>query len=176
MMQMLEAGGLPAKTDGERVPDHDNPRGYLEWEAIQQIGKRPEIFDEPGLEKLAVKCVTAHLGRLPRWNRYRLIMMRRPVEEITRSQAKMISNRGGEGMSGNAEDIAEALFQHFNQVLAHLERFPRAFEILLVDYPSLVAEPEAWISKIAEFLGPELLPHPDRMAAAIDPKLYRNRA
>ena len=39
MMQLLEAGGMPLITDGERGADVDNPRGYYEWEAIKQIGK-----------------------------------------------------------------------------------------------------------------------------------------
>ena len=47
MMQMLEAGGLPAQTDGERGADNNNPRGYLEWEAIKQVSKRPELLDDP---------------------------------------------------------------------------------------------------------------------------------
>lgn len=35
MMQMLQAGGVPLLTDGERTPDEDNPEGYLEWEPIK---------------------------------------------------------------------------------------------------------------------------------------------
>ena len=35
MMQMLEAGGVNRLTDGERVADVDNPKGYYEWEAHQ---------------------------------------------------------------------------------------------------------------------------------------------
>ena len=46
MMQLLEAGGMPLMTDGERAADVDNPRGYYEWEAIKQIGKRPELLDD----------------------------------------------------------------------------------------------------------------------------------
>ncbi len=32
LMQMLEAGGLPALTDGERTADGDSPKGYYECE------------------------------------------------------------------------------------------------------------------------------------------------
>ena len=31
------AGGMTALSDGERVADADNPRGYLEWERIKQL-------------------------------------------------------------------------------------------------------------------------------------------
>src|SRR5437764_6111860 len=55
MMQMLEAGGLPPMTDHEREADIDNPRGYYEWEAIKQIGKKPELLDDPQAEGRAIK-------------------------------------------------------------------------------------------------------------------------
>ena len=35
MMQMLQAGGMPVLTDGERSADESNPRGYLELEAVK---------------------------------------------------------------------------------------------------------------------------------------------
>ena len=50
MMQLLEAGGLPLMTDRERAADVDNPRGYYEWEAIKQIGKKPELLDDETVE------------------------------------------------------------------------------------------------------------------------------
>src|ERR1035441_6163152 len=36
MMQMLESGGLPVLSDGERKADTDNPKGYFEWEVFMQ--------------------------------------------------------------------------------------------------------------------------------------------
>ena len=46
MMQMLEAGGLPVLSDGERKADTDNPKGYLEWERIKQLPKEPGLIVE----------------------------------------------------------------------------------------------------------------------------------
>jgi hypothetical protein len=46
MMQMLDAGGLPVLSDGERQPDTDNPKGYLEWERIKQLPKDPSLIAE----------------------------------------------------------------------------------------------------------------------------------
>ena len=65
MMQMLEAGGLPAMTDKERAADVDNPRGYYEWEAIKQIGKKPELLDDAAVEGRAIKCISMLLPALP---------------------------------------------------------------------------------------------------------------
>ena len=59
MMQMLEAGGLPAMTDGQRIADVDNPQGYYEWEPIKQIAKKPELLDQEalmGVRSSASRC------------------------------------------------------------------------------------------------------------------------
>ncbi|MCA9034924.1 MAG: thioredoxin fold domain-containing protein, partial [Planctomycetaceae bacterium] len=37
MMRMLEAGGIPALTDKERMADEDNPNGYYEFEDVKSI-------------------------------------------------------------------------------------------------------------------------------------------
>ena len=37
MMQMLQAGGLPAMTDGLRAADDNNRRGYLEYEPVKRL-------------------------------------------------------------------------------------------------------------------------------------------
>jgi len=36
MMQAIEAGGIPALTDGIREKDVDNPKGYYEFEAVKK--------------------------------------------------------------------------------------------------------------------------------------------
>ncbi len=176
MMQMLAAGGLPPRTDGERAADDDNPEGYLEWEALKRIAAEPQLFDEQGLDRFAIKCVTAHLTRLPAQHRYRIVFMTRPVAEIARSQQRMIDRRGTSGMDGTLTEIAAALQRHRDETLSHLRGHPRAFDVLMVDYPSLVADPAPWIENLAAFLGPELLPHPDHMAAAVRPALHRQKS
>jgi hypothetical protein len=62
---------------------------------------------------------------------------------------------------------------------AHLEkvqfqlRFRPYFEALYVDYSKAVADPAQEAKRIAEFVGGGL--DADRMAAAVDSSLYRNR-
>lgn len=176
MMQMLAAGGLVAKTDGERAADEDNPEGYLEWEALKRIGTEPALLDEPGLEGLAIKCVSALLPALPAQHRYRVIFMMRPVEEIAKSQQRMIQRRGTAGMAGDLTVIQMALERHRDETLQFLRSHPRRFEVLAVNYPALVAEPEVWVEKIAAFMGAALLPFPGAMTGVVRPELHRNRA
>lgn len=176
MMQMLAAGGMAVQTDGERGADEDNPEGYWEWEAVKQIGTNPAVLDGEGLEGKAIKCVSAHLLRLPGHFRYRVIFMHRPAGEIARSQQKMIERRGTRGMDGSLAEIASALERHRDETLAYVRSHPRAFDLLEIDYPALVADPEAVCAALTEFLGPELLPESGRMAAVVRPDLYRNRS
>ena len=44
VMQMLQSGGMSILTDGRRIADIDNPEGYLEWEPIKELPKRPELL------------------------------------------------------------------------------------------------------------------------------------
>ena len=49
MMQMLEAGGMPALTDGLRAADADNPAGYYEFERVKKIREGGEDDLRPAL-------------------------------------------------------------------------------------------------------------------------------
>ena len=174
MMQMLEAGGLPPKTDGERRADADNPRGYYEWEAIKRLANEPTILDEPGLEGHAIKAVSMMLGNLPMNHEYRIIFMIRPVEEVVASQSAMIERLKTEGAEMDERQLEQGLASHRDAVLRWLKSHQRA-KFIEIDYPSLVKSPDEPIARIAEFIGPERLPHPERMRAVIDNSLYRKR-
>lgn len=174
MMQMLEAGGMPIATDGERAADVDNPKGYYEWEAIKQVAKKPEILDEEGLDKKAIKAISMLLTNMPAEHKYKVVFMLRPVEEIAASQYKMIERLGTEGAKLTEEDLRRGLMQHRYAALGWLKS-QDAFEVLPVDYPSLVANPGDVVPKLVEFLGAERLPNADAMAAVVDPSLHRQK-
>lgn len=174
MMQMLELGGLPAKTDGEREADEDNPRGYYEWEAIKQVGKRPELFDEEGLSHKVIKVITMLPKELPQHHRYKVIFMMRPTEEIVASQAKMIDHRGSDGAELDLDQLARGLESHRSEVLNQMKQNAN-FEVALVSYPHLVSDPQDSIADLHKFLGDDLLPNANQMIVAVDKSLYRNR-
>ncbi len=174
MMQMLEAGGLPPKTDDIRQADVDNPKGYMEWEKIKQVGKNPAVMNELDLDKKAIKVISMLLQKLPPNHDYKIIFMTRPVEEVVESQAAMITRLNTEGANLDSEQIERGLASHRQEILGWLAGVPR-IKHLVVDYPTLVESPEEIIQSIAEFLGPEILPNPERMISAVDPSLYRRR-
>ncbi len=174
MMQMLEAAGLPPKTDGERSPDKDNPKGYYEWEAIKKIQTDRKLLDEEGLEAKAIKVISMLLKQMPYQHRYKVIFMTRPIEEVAASQAKMIDHRGTGGSEQSEAELVRTLSTHRTEIISWLENHPRV-EFLQVDYPSLVKDPKTIVPRIAAFLG-EALHDPEAMYGPIDSGLYRNRS
>jgi hypothetical protein len=77
MMRMLDAGGLPILSDGERTADVDNPKGYFELERIKYLEKETDkSYLREGRGK-AVKAISFLIKDLPDENDYRVIFMRR---------------------------------------------------------------------------------------------------
>ena len=114
MMQMLDAGGLPVLSDGERKPDTDNPKGYLEWERIKQLPKDPNLIAEA--EGKVVKVISQLLLLLPAGREYRIILMQRPLSEVLKSQDEMLRRRGNAESIGNTSAIEEAFQRHLIEV------------------------------------------------------------
>ncbi len=170
MMQMLEAGGLPALTDHARTRDDDNPRGYYELEAVKRTSRDPTWLDRA--DGRAVKVVHALLRDLPAHRSYRVVFMKRDLAEVVRSQGTMLSRRGTRGA-----DLTEAqLIQAFERQLERVERWLAGqpnFAVIYVSYNALMADPRRSARAVNDFLGGSL--DADAMAGAVDPALYRQR-
>jgi predicted AlkP superfamily phosphohydrolase/phosphomutase/predicted Zn-dependent protease len=171
MMQMLAAGGLPLLTDGLRAPDDSNQEGYHEWEPVKQLPRAPGLIAQAAGR--ALKVVTPLLGALPRGPRYKIILMRRPLAEIARSQHRMRFGTDAEEAEV-AHKIVPVLAKHVAATVELLRHAPDT-DVLEVDYPSLVAAPAPVIERLAAFLGARLLPAPAAMAACVRPGLHRQR-
>ena len=174
MMQMLQAGGMNILSDGKRKSDPSNPRGYFEWEPIKQIGRNPDLLDPDRFQNSAIKVVTPLLSAMPTRHRYLVIFMQRPIAEVAASQQQMLQHQGADDNTQSPEDLIRSLTQHRTSVLNWLEN-ARHCEVLVVDYPSLINAPDAAAARIAEFLGPDLLPKPSAMGDVVRPELYRQR-
>lgn len=174
MMQMLEAGGLKILTDRERVADVDNPKGYYEWEPIKQIAKKPELLDQDGLDGRAIKCISMLLEKVPLKHNYKVIFMTRPVEEVVVSQTAMLNRLATKGADLDTQQLQRGLTAHRNEIRNWLKRAPH-MESIEIDYPSLIHDPESVVKRLLDFLGADRLPHSEKMAAVIDPSLYRRK-
>ncbi len=175
MMQMLKAGGLPPQTDGERAADTNNPEGYLEWEAVKRLSKEPGLLNDESLDGKAIKVISALLPSLPIAHHYKVIFMSRPMDEVVSSQQRMIERLTNEPARTDSEKIKLGLTEHRTKILQWLES-RKFIDVLVVDYPDLIASPAEQARRVAEFLGPGRITTPSAMTDAIKPDLYREKS
>ena len=170
MMQMLSAGGMPVLTDDVRQPDEDNPRGYFGVGPVKRTKAGPVWFTDA--EGKAVKMVYLLLRDLPSAYAYRVIMMRRDVEEVLASQRNMLQRSGRAGAGVTDERMAQIFSAQIESVLGWLAAQPN-FTVLEVAHSACLADPIKAAAQVNHFLGGYLNEH--AMAAVINPALYRNR-
>ena len=171
MMQAIEAGGIPALADHIREKDEDNPKGYYEFEPVKKTKDDPSWV--PGARGKVVKMVYSLLYDLPEAYEYRVIFMRRNMDEVLASQKKMLERSGKQGAKVSDEQLAEL----FKTQLAKFDRWVESrnnLALLSINYKDMIASPKVECEKIGEFLGGVL--DIDAAAAAVDPSLYRNRS
>jgi hypothetical protein len=170
MMQMLQAGGLPSLTDSVRSPDENNPRGYLEFEPVKRLR-----VDQSWLTQAqghAVKIIHLFLRDLPVDGRfvYRVVLMKRPMEEILTSQRLMLERQGKTAVE-NAT-LAQIYQSQLSQVEQWLGSQPH-FSCLPVWYHDVLRNPLEIAHRINSFLGDHL--DVAAMASAVDPSLWHQR-
>ncbi|GJM43990.1 MAG: hypothetical protein DHS20C21_08320 [Gemmatimonadota bacterium] len=170
MMKMLESGGMTPITDGLREADVDNPKGYYEFERVKQIKEDSSWI--PETRGKVFKMVSLLLYHLPANERYRVVLMRRDTQEILASERKMLERLGKNADHATDERMAEIFTKH----LAHLEGWiakQSHLSVLQVSYNEVLRDPDTVLKGVAEFFGGTL--DAAKMAAVVDPSLYRNR-
>src|SRR5215831_1571239 len=157
-------------SDGERVADADNPRGYLEWERIKTLPKGPGCIAEA--EGKVVKVISRLLLSLPAGYDYRVIFMLRPLPEVLASQEEMMRRRGTFKEGASPAAMAAAFEKHLREVYGWLDRTPYV-RSMRVSHHEALEDPRAMSGKIGEFLVVRL--EVAAMAQQVDASLYRNR-
>ena len=173
MMQMLGAGGMPLLIDAYRPPDESNPEGYFEYAPVKSILRETSWLD--GAEGRAVKIVAPLVAALPTDRRYKVILMERPLEEILRSQARMLARLHGGPDAGDTARLAAALASELEQCRAALAAAAHC-ELLAVAYHEAIAAPRAVAARVADFVGAAPALDLEAMAGAVSPRLQRERA
>jgi hypothetical protein len=172
LMKMLEAGGLPIMTDGLRTADEDNPKGYFEVERVKKLAAESDRDWLAEARGRGIKVISYLLRSLPPRLNYRVVFVRRDLEEVLASQKKMLERRGETDETG--ADRMRDLFQNDLWRSWYLLTHEPQFEPLEVRYTEVLARPLEEARRINAFLGGGL--DPEAMASAVDPQLYRNRA
>ena len=170
MMKMLEAGGMQVLTDYIRTADEDNPKGYYEFERVKQIEHDQDWLEDA--KGKVVKMISALLKHLPSGYTFKIVFIRRRMEEILASQRQMLVRRGEPTDRVSDETMAALFRRHLEQVEAWVAEQPN-MDIVYVHYRSILEEPAEEAKRINDFLGGGLDAH--RMAAVVDPSLYRQR-
>jgi hypothetical protein len=172
LMQMLQVGGMPIVTDKVRTPDDDNPKGYHELERTKELDK---TSDKSWLKRhrgQAIKIISFLLQDLPMDLNYQVLFMRRNLDEVLRSQNKMLERRGARGALVPDEKMRQNYQHHLRKVCYRLNRTPN-FRVLYLDYSAIVEDPHREAKRISAFLGRDL--DVAAMASAVESGLYRNR-
>lgn len=168
LMQMLAAGGLPVCVDDARPPDTHNPRGYFEFEPAKALAKNTAWL--PQATGHAVKVVHTLVPSLPEGLAYRLVLVRRDLQEVVASQDAMLAGSAPPGPS------AQRLAEIYARQLAELERWLEGrpgFRVLPLDYGGILADPSRVACTLDGFLGGGFAT--EAMAGAVAPELWHQR-
>lgn len=171
MLRMLVAGGMPILTDGVRVADEANPHGYLEWERVKTL--KHDTSWVAGAVGKGVKVIYYWLYDLPLDFRYRVLFMRRDLDEVLASQAAMLRVRNVADQSPDDERM-KCLFQNDLREIDEWMSSQPSLSVLDVDYGAVLARPVEQAKRVDEFLGRTL--DTQAMAAMVDTALYRRRS
>ena len=171
MMKMLGAGGLELATDEIRSADEDNPKGYFELEQVKDLDKTQDKNWVAGYRGKVIKVISFLLMDLPPASAYKVVFMRRNLDEVIASQNKMLDRRGEE-RGGDDEKMIGLYKTHLRKV-EFLLRQRKNYESLDVDYKQALEQPREYAERVRRFLDMPL--DVERMAEVVDPELYRNR-
>ncbi len=166
LMQMLNNGGMEILADDIRKPDESNPKGYLELEAIKKLAQDNSCLKNQTGK--AVKVISHLLKYLPEEQKYKIIFMNRDMNEIIKSQQKMLNK--------NEKKYSKELIKAFLKELKHVKQWVKEQphkEMINLHYKKIIKHPMKAIDKIIQFLGIPL--DKEAMRDSIDPRLYRSK-
>jgi uncharacterized membrane protein len=170
MMKMLFAGGMSAFIDNIRKADEDNKQGYYELEIVKKLENDISFLEEA--KGKSVKIISALLKHLPEKYQYKIIFMKRDLDEVLASQKQMLIRRGEPTDQISSEKMKEIFLKHLQQVEDWLSKQSN-IKVLYANYKDFFVEPEVNIKRINKFLGDSL--DADKMKDVIDKSLYRQK-
>jgi hypothetical protein len=112
MMRMLDAGGIPALTDGHRPPDEHNPGGYFEYDPVKRLAENSSWLETA--RGRAVKVIYRLLPYLPPQVEYRVVFMERDLTEVFESQRAMLRARGDPAADQQGDRLLRALAEELD--------------------------------------------------------------
>ena len=173
LMGMLAAGGLKTVVDGIREADDDNPKGYHELEQVKELDKGGDTSWLDDARGKCLKVISFLLQHLPSTHHYKIVFVRRNLQEVLASQRTMLERRGESGGDASDEEMATMFAAHLTKMERQLAARPNC-EVLYVDHRATLDTPREVATQVNRFLGDRL--DVEKMTAVVDPQLYRNRS
>lgn len=170
-MSMLENAGFAVVQDGIRTADEDNPKGYYEFERVKKLTEGDTAWLPDAVGKV-VKVISRLLIELPPGFTYKVVWMRRNIDEIIQSQKKMLVRRGTYDASVQDDEIRRMLLRHVEKTLSTIKGRPY-IDLLFTNYNKLLTGSHEEVENLAKFLS---IPNVEVMTKVVDQSLYRNRA
>ena len=165
MMQLLNKSSLEILSDGIRQKDISNPEGYYELEAVKGI-VRDNSFLKDATGKV-VKIVAPLPVYLDKSLDYRIVFMRREIEEVLRSQEKMLNK----DQTSEREKFRTIYEMHLKKTYHFFES--NSIPYIDIRYKQLLNESEQELKRLIDFL--ELSTPIEELLSVIKVDLYRNK-
>jgi hypothetical protein len=139
-------------------------------ESVKSLADQEDRDWLAGARGKAVKVISHLLQKLPDHHAYRVIFMHRSIQEVIRSQNKMLVRRGEQ--LGDDQNVATLFEQHLRFIQRWLKE-QQNISVLDLRYSEVITDPLQGSARVVRFLKTDL--DQEKMAAAVDPSLYRNR-
>jgi len=171
-MHMLDVGGVPALIDNIRTADEENPTGYFEFEPVKQLRKSASWLDRAYGK--VVKVIYLLVYDLPTHHKYKVIFMRRELEEVIASQEVMLRRQGKKEEAGKFDE--EQVARVFNRQIEQFDAWIRGranFDLLYVNYNDVLYNSKSAVDDIERFLHGQL--DKEAMMQVVDRSLHRQK-
>jgi hypothetical protein len=166
MMQILNKSNLEILSDGIRSKDISNPEGYFELEAVKGIVK-DNSFLKDAVGKV-VKIVAPLPLYIDKKFNYKVVFMRREIEEVLSSQEKMLNK----DQSSEREKFRTIYEFHLKKTYHFFQS--NNIPYLDIHYRDLILDRESQLIKVVDFLGINV-PMED-LLNVVNIDLYRNKS
>jgi len=160
MMQMLGAGGIDLVIDEKRPVDEHNSAGYFEFERVKSLQQDNSWLEDH--QGKAIKILFHLLRFLPVNLSYRIIFMRRNVDDVLKSQNRMLQSYDKPTQDNILiKSLFDKALKEIEQWIMQQENMKGVF----INYEDILNHPDNKVNKIETFLDREL--NTEKMKSAV---------
>jgi len=170
MMQMLNAGGMSLLYDDQRSPDISNPKGYFELEQVKRIHEDHSWLSMA--QGKVLKITIPLIFYLPESYSYKIIVMKRKLSEIIRSQTEMLSERKISSTDSENMKLMSIYRKQLFRMNYWIKEDPQR-KAIEISYNELITDSKSITKELVEFL--EFAADANKMTSVVHNDLYRQR-